>query len=339
MKNRPLVSIVLPVYNGELYLKQAVESCINQTYTNWNLIIVDDASTDSTPSIIMSFVEKDKRISSIRHDKNRRLPSALNSGFNKATGEYFTWMSDDNIYSSNALKEMVIFLEENKAIDVVYTNYTQIDAKGCVVQQVDVEVPEKIIYRNVVGACFLYKNTVHKSLNGYVEDVFLAEDYDFWLRAYQSFKFHRLQKNLYFYRVHNDSLSTKQKEKCFYVTKLAQKRTLSIEIDISPLLKERKLYIWGVGDLGRYIFSALNSYSIPIDGFIDNNSTKWGQFIDEKEILCPEDLRCSNEKKPYIIICSSCSEEIEFQLEEMGFAREVDFINNYLYIIDAYGKK
>src|SRR5713226_9118464 len=108
----PLVSIVLPTYNRRDYLEQAIQSCLVQTYTHWELIIVDDASADATPGTIAMHLESDGRIHAVRHPTNRGLPSALNTGFSMAHGDYLTWISDDCIYRPNALAEMVDCLEK-----------------------------------------------------------------------------------------------------------------------------------------------------------------------------------------------------------------------------------
>ena len=89
------VSIILPTYNGKKYIRDSIESIINQTYTNWELIIVNDCSTDDTQKIIEEYQQKDKRIIVINNEKNLKLPASLNRGFEEASGEYYTWTSDD----------------------------------------------------------------------------------------------------------------------------------------------------------------------------------------------------------------------------------------------------
>lgn len=93
-----LISIVLPIYNGEKYMKQSIDSVINQTYANWELLIVDDGSTDNTAAIAREYAEKDNRIKYYKNPQNMRLPKTLNRGFSLATGDYLTWTSDDNYY-------------------------------------------------------------------------------------------------------------------------------------------------------------------------------------------------------------------------------------------------
>ena len=101
-----LISIVLPIYNGEKYMKQSIDSVINQTYANWELLIVDDGSTDNTAAIAREYAEKDNRIKYYKNPQNMRLPKTLNRGFSLATGDYLTWTSDDNYYYPTALEIM-----------------------------------------------------------------------------------------------------------------------------------------------------------------------------------------------------------------------------------------
>ena len=91
-----LISIVLPVYNGAKFLCESIDSVINQTYKNWELLILDDCSTDETAKIAQKYVEQDSRIRYYLNEKNLRLPRNLNKGFSLAKGDYLTWTSDDN---------------------------------------------------------------------------------------------------------------------------------------------------------------------------------------------------------------------------------------------------
>jgi glycosyltransferase involved in cell wall biosynthesis len=213
LNQTPRVSIVLPTYNGSRYLEQAIQSCRSQTYENWELIVVNDASTDSTPEIMERTSKQDSRIRCIRHDRNRKLPAALNTGFRNAAGEYFTWTSDDNQFRPDALQSLVNVLESNPEQDVVYADYSVIDADSRPVRDVLLKGPEWLLKENCIGACFLFRRKVFEMLGGYAEDRFLVEDYDFWLKAWASFRLGHLDANLYLYREHAGSLtSTKRRE-------------------------------------------------------------------------------------------------------------------------------
>jgi glycosyltransferase involved in cell wall biosynthesis len=205
-EDQPLISIVLPTYNGSRYLREAIDSCLAQTYQNWELIVVDDCSTDSTPEIITEYTGRDRRIRSIRHEVNKKLPQALNTGHAAARGKYLTWTSDDNRYLPKALEEMARFLDEHSSVALVYTDCVLIDAHGQYLRDFPSQPPSRLAYIDTL-ACFLYRRSMYEALGGYDADLFLAEDYEYWLRAYRQFEFAQLHQVLYQYRWHNESLT------------------------------------------------------------------------------------------------------------------------------------
>ena len=121
-----LVSIVLPIYNGEKYMRQSIESVINQTYKNWELIIIDDCSSDNTPHIAKEYANQDNRIKYYRNETNLKLPRGLNRGFSLSKGEYLTWTSDDNMFNPNAIEVMVDTIKTEQ-VELVYASYDIID--------------------------------------------------------------------------------------------------------------------------------------------------------------------------------------------------------------------
>jgi glycosyltransferase involved in cell wall biosynthesis len=200
-----LVSIVLPTYNGKDFLKKSIDSCLNQTYQNIELIIVNDCSTDTTEQIILSYF--DSRIKYIKNETNQRLPKSLNIGFINASGDYLTWTSDDNYFDSMAIEKMVSALEYQE-VDLVCAPYFTIDTNDVITGERVVGKQTDVLIDNVVKACFLYKKEVHEKLNGYNSALFLVEDYDFWIRAaFENFKFYQLIEKLYYYRFHDNSLT------------------------------------------------------------------------------------------------------------------------------------
>jgi len=224
---KPLVSIVLPTYNGSRFLEEAIESCLGQSYSHFELIVVDDASTDGTPEIIAGYEALDRRIRSIRHTSNLGLAAALNSGFAVSRGELLTWTSDDNLYHPNALDILVDFMKANRRFDIVYTGFSYVNDEGKLIRRHPALPAEELTYRNTVGACFLYRRIVYEKVGGYDVSAAQVEDYDFWLRALGSFRFHALPEDLYFYRIHEGSLSQRDTEG----TKLATRRILQRNLD------------------------------------------------------------------------------------------------------------
>jgi glycosyltransferase involved in cell wall biosynthesis len=229
------VSIVLPTYNGSRYLQEAVDSIINQSYRRWELLIVDDASTDETPRLLTSLVARDPRIRSIRNAQNRRLPASLNEGFARVAGELLTWTSDDNVYQSEAIAVLVDFLASHPEIDIVSSDYTEIGEDGSPIRHVALPDAISLAFDNVIGPCFLYRARVQERLRGYAEDLFLVEDYDFWLRASCHFRFARLSRDLYNYRVHSGSLTTQRSAEVI----LAHHQTLCRNLPHMPQLTRR----------------------------------------------------------------------------------------------------
>jgi len=207
VSERPAVSVVIPIHNGARYLAETVESVLAQTTADWELILVDDASTDETSEIAAEYATTDPRVSCVSHASNRKLPAALNSGFAAARGELFTWTSDDNRYQPNALEVMRGFLHANSGVDLVYADATAIDAAGRPLGPLPVSEAQDLPLGNRIGACFLYRRRVHEALGGYDEARFLVEDYDFWLRAAARFRIAPLHRDLYQFRLHFSSLT------------------------------------------------------------------------------------------------------------------------------------
>ena len=156
MNKKPLVSIVLPTFNGERYLRQSIGSVISQQYKNWELIIVDDHSTDSTSAIIDEFTDTDSRIKVIHNSTNQKLPKSLNIGFEKAKGDLLTWTSDDNLYLPNALGEMVDIFLSDSDLGFVFCAQEIIDQNGMPIES---GVPKyklfDLAYKNICGKCQL----------------------------------------------------------------------------------------------------------------------------------------------------------------------------------------
>lgn len=199
------VSIVLPTYNGARYLSASIDSCLKQTYPNIELVIVDDCSTDATPSILDGY-RNDPRVKIIRHTMNSKLPSALNTGFSHSSGAYLSWTSDDNLYISDAIEQMVDYLEGHPDVAFVYADYWLIDDHGDIMRRVRAGPPEHLREYCAI-ACFLYRRDVYDKVGDYDPALFRYEDYDYWLRVMQSFKMAWYPEPLYFYRRHISSLT------------------------------------------------------------------------------------------------------------------------------------
>lgn len=221
-----MISVVLPVFNGEMYLKEAVDSVLAQTYPNLELIIVDDGSTDRSGEIADSYLNEDDRVKVI-HQKNMKLPSALNNGFDIARGEYYTWTSADNRMFPDCLEVLATELERDRTCDMVFGNMRLIDENGDILRgkgwyelpplSGNVILPDSVeslntVANNTIGAAFLYRAGAAAVLQPY--NRFTLEDYDYFMRMNSLFSIKHIlyKKPIYEYRMHPESLTSHDEE-------------------------------------------------------------------------------------------------------------------------------
>ena len=204
----PKISIVLPTFNGETHIAKAIHSIQTQTLQDWELIIVNDASSDRTGSIAEEFAAEDSRITVLHHAKNRKLPAALNTGFRKARGCYWTWSSDDNTYEPEALQRMSDYLDSHENVVMVCADclYIQEDGERTVRFSVKTEAAD-LICGDSCGACFLYRAETARRIGDYDSSKFLVEDWDYWLRMGLFGRIDAIHDVLYRYLFHANSLT------------------------------------------------------------------------------------------------------------------------------------
>lgn len=223
-----LVSVVLPVYNGEKYISQTIDSVLNQTYKNFELIIVNDGSTDSTLDIIKKYEKKDKRIKVI-DQKNQQLPQSIANGFKYSNGEYSMWIGADDIMHDNCIEKLVNDLKNSKS-DFTFPNVRLIDEKNEPIKTntwyaFDKEHKENVILpknmlefctikNNYIAPIALYKSIVVKTLSPFSKNRFTVEDYDYWMRVNDLFTIKHTDfiEPVFDYRRHSGSLTSAAKE-------------------------------------------------------------------------------------------------------------------------------
>lgn len=212
-----LISILLPVYNGAKYLRESIDSVLAQTYTNWELLIVDDCSRDETPEIAQEYVQKDTRIRYFRNQENLRLPRNLNKGFSLTKGDYLTWTSDDNRYHPTALERMHAALCANPTAQFVFASCRIIDGEGMPVEYnwVTQNSRKEIVGSNPVGACFMYTRKAYEAVGDYDPELVLVEDFDYWQRICMRFPCVAIADILYDYRWHEGALTSTMRKDQF----------------------------------------------------------------------------------------------------------------------------
>lgn len=333
----PKVSVILPVYNGEKYIRESIDSIINQTFTDWELIIVNDCSSDGTSEIVHAYEKQDKRIKVIDNTKNERLPRSLNIGFRKAMGDYLTWTSDDNIYLPCAIERMTRRLDGHPEDYMVCAAMNQIDGDGKFLRKHTVYSNQKMMIHNCVGACFLYRKRVLCDVGEYNPHMFLVEDYDYWLRILFRYKnIAYIDEVLYLYRSHDASLTETKKDEIYKQLLNLRKKHICSMIAMSetdactlseiyydfkfngvldddldevlkmsaPILKKDVGYtggdavIYGAGKFGQIAYQRLKT---NIYCFADRDKEKIGREIEGTKIVSLEDMKRLSSVHPIIV--------------------------------------
>ncbi len=211
-ESNPMISVIMPVYNGEKYLKEAIDSILNQTYGDFELIILNDGSTDYTEEIILSY--DDPRIAYVENDKNLQIVQALNKGIELAKGKYIARMDADDISLPERFGKQINFMENNTDIDVCGTWMQALGSKTVW------EYPES---HNEICASMLFNTPIsHPSVlmkKSFFENILYdetynkAEDYALWLSTIDTKKFVNIPIVLYQYRLHEEMTNIVARDK------------------------------------------------------------------------------------------------------------------------------
>lgn len=202
-----LVSVVMAVYNGEKYLAQSIESILNQTFQDFEFIIIDDGSKDNSLRIIKEYQYKDCRVKIKKNKENIGLPASLNKGLKIAKGKYIARQDADDISLSNRLEVQYNYMEDNSDVDILGSDNYYIDIGGNIfsensIDEIDVThllLSKKTLFSH--GTAFIRKS-VFDDIGFYNESFFLSQDREYWMRSYmKNKKIHRLRKFLYKFRI------------------------------------------------------------------------------------------------------------------------------------------
>lgn len=228
----PRVSILMPVYNTAPYLREAMDSMLSQTFTDFELIVLDDCSPDNAEEILDTY--DDPRIVRYKGEKNMGLSNVLNTGIEMAKGKYIARMDSDDISMPNRLQVQVDYLEQHPEVDLVSVGMQLFGAKEEV--WIREQNPEKVKITALFHSPVLHASSVWRKAsfekNGlrFIQDMVPAEDYDLWTRALlKSLKLVNLPDVLYKYRIH-DTQATLQTEKSAEKSRIVQQNYLKMAL-------------------------------------------------------------------------------------------------------------
>lgn len=206
--NKPLVSVIMPAYNAEKFIEKAIMSVIAQTYTNWELIVIDDGSKDATAEIVIQLAQQDSRIVFYANEKNMGVARTRNRGFDLAKGEYVALLDSDDIWLEEKLEKQLALFSETDA-DIVYTSYGIIDVEDKKYKE-DYLVPPQTDFEKMLGENHIGCSTVvlKKSVTDKYRfnENFYHEDYVLWMQLLKdSHRAHGLTEVLVQYRFYPGS--------------------------------------------------------------------------------------------------------------------------------------
>ncbi len=190
----PKVSVIMSVYNAESTLVEALESIFNQTYTNWELVVCDDGSTDGTRELLNRTVESidDSRVTILTNEINRKLAYSLNRCLEAATGELIARMDGDDISEPDRLERQVRFLNEHPEVDMVGTSMRRFNSEGLgeIVQPAELEPDRWTLARSTRSpfchATILARRSVFEAVGNYTDSwrTERVEDFDLWFKFF-----------------------------------------------------------------------------------------------------------------------------------------------------------
>jgi glycosyltransferase involved in cell wall biosynthesis len=207
------ISVLLPVYNGEKFLSESIESILNQTLKNFELVIIDDASSDKTWEIIKRYRKLDRRIVALRNERNLRISASLNKGLDVAKGKYILRMDADDWSYPRRLEKQYRFMEKHTEIGVSGGSIEVCDEKLKVINKRNYPISDKAVrkvifrYSPFAHPATIWRKEIMKSAGGYNPNIPLSQDYDLYFRVGKISKFGNLNDVLIKLRTHDDSSS------------------------------------------------------------------------------------------------------------------------------------
>jgi glycosyltransferase involved in cell wall biosynthesis len=207
----PLVSIIVPTYNSEKFIIDTIQSVQNQSYKNWEVILVDDCSSDNTVAMIIEMVEKDNRIQVFRLNKNLGTGVARNKGISNANGRYIAFLDADDLWKSDKLQKQIDFLTEHN-VPFTFSFYDCINEEGKALKK-RVEAPLTLSYKQLFFCNYIGNLTGIYDVDYFgkitISSIRKRQDWMLWLTILKKIKVAKpVPESLAFYRVRENSIST-----------------------------------------------------------------------------------------------------------------------------------
>jgi glycosyltransferase involved in cell wall biosynthesis len=257
MQDNPLVSIVIPVHNGEEYIKEAIDSCLDQTYENQEIIVVDDRSEDSTLDILREYEE---RITVIPVEKQDGLGNVINIGIRASKGEYIARMDADDVMYPTRLEKQLEYMQSNPKCVAVGGQIDIIDKDGNITGHREYSVEDRDIKKNIflfqpfAHPAVVLRKSVLEEVGLYPENIWKVEDVKLFLLLSQKGEFHNIKDTVLKYRMTFNTQSQSNMLDHFKKSKEIRKWAKK-ELGIKPSPKQ--FILWKLESFSVHILSLL----------------------------------------------------------------------------------
>lgn len=238
------ISVIMPAYNAEKYIKEAIDSILNQTYADFEFIIINDGSSDRTEEIILSY--NDPRIVYVKNEKNLGVASSLNRGLETAGGEYIARMDSDDISMPERFEKQVAYLKNHESTVVLGTAINSFDGIGFQSQKTfsqDLEDMKVDLFFScgLAHPSVMMRRDVIRELGGYDPNYNGLEDYELWCRVIEKYEITTLPDILLRYRIHENQVTKNPSEE--YRTQMHNLKMRQLQqLGIDPLCSQAEAY-------------------------------------------------------------------------------------------------
>lgn len=385
MKDKPLVSIIIPVYNGSNYMREAIDSALAQTYENFEVIVVNDGSTDGgkTERIALSYGNRIRYY----HKENGGVATAMNFGIHEMKGEYFSWLSHDDIFYPDKIKiQMEAIRESGNPTTIAHGSFVTWDMnknKKDIMNILEIYDKNQLetgcfaaVFLAIHGSTVLIHRKHFERIGMYDTKLLATQDSEFLFRAMRGQQSVFLDEPLIIGRLHDEQgqktmschkpeynqmfrhfceelTDAEKEEMCgsvlgFYFNLYLRLLFMPPADDILDYLREKiyklyedeicdsdelsickehiqddfdgssKIFLFGAGNIGKYLLFKLRLYGIYADGFIDNDKSKHGTELYGTPCTGVDVLKGNEKNSVVIVSMASCVSEVKKQLQNLG---------------------
>ncbi|MGB3973861.1 MAG: glycosyltransferase family A protein [Peptococcia bacterium] len=361
--NEPLVTVIIPAYNHAMYVENCLDSIINQTYQNIELIVINDGSKDDTNEKIIGNEDKlKKRFSNFIHisKENEGVCKTLNLGLSLAKGKYIIPFASDDVMYSQRISKQVAYLEENSQYGMVYTDGYDVESKDYLLENdqyredmmfsKNMDFVEGDLFDFMLENVFLMptptvciRRACFDKVGLYDENI-LCEDPDMFIRISKYFQIGCIKEPLVLHRIHGDNSGRKSSIIVPAIKSMIKKYENSdllneTEKERFILLLEKTIGITNFEKIRKNVDNKKiilwgtgqayrrfkNQYSNDFEFFVDNDVKKQGKEVDGKLIYPPQKLLEINKDEYYVLVLSQFYQEIYGQLRSYGFKHKENF--------------